>query len=195
MIYTEYLKKMLDDKVLQIQQGMIGTIESFDRQTMRADVLPIIAQRNDDGDLQQYPVLPRIPVGLIWAGGFYLCPDYKKGDLVWITFATRDIDEPMRENVKEESKKVFGLENACVICSVAKTNRTMPTEFSESGLLIGHEDGNAYIRFEDDKIVMVFGTREITFDANGIKSDSGIIFHTLDGHFHSSFGTPPTPNT
>ena len=41
--FPEALKQKISDEVNRVQQGLVGVIENFNKQTMRADVRPLIA--------------------------------------------------------------------------------------------------------------------------------------------------------
>src|SRR5688572_5336912 len=74
-----------------IQIGMVGQIFNFDRKKMRADAKPLLKISNAQNQSEQLPNLSKIPVQLLWSNGYYIRPDYRDGDLVWITFATHSI--------------------------------------------------------------------------------------------------------
>ena len=91
---------------------------------------------------------------------------------------------------------MFDLASASVVCGLAPEAWTPPAEFgTEDGLLIGSQDGTAYILFESGKITMKFGTTTIECDATNVKQTVSGVFTTLRLHTHAGVGLPPTPNT
>jgi len=54
---------------------------------------------------------------------------------------------------------MFSLENACVISGLSKNNFGAPVAFNqESGLIIGHKDGNAVIKLDSGQVTIDLGT-------------------------------------
>jgi len=211
--FTNFLKKLVDDKAEDIQQGMIAEILSFDKEKFRADIQPQLTVGESGSEL--IAAIPDVPVQALYAGGYYIRPEYKPGDLVWVAFATHDTDAALDGNVRPASPKTFGLENAVVIGGVLPSSFTPPPEFgSESGLLIGEESGNAFMKFGASDITFKLGTLEVKIDASGIEVKDGAnkteisagdvkgtkagVFTTLKAHQHPTAATgppsPPLPN-
>jgi hypothetical protein len=186
--------------------GCIGRIESHDTTTMRADVKPLLKYTaSGETTERDYKVLPDIPVLFLYAGGFYIRPKYKKGDLVWVTFATHEIKQGLKGRSDSTGGRLFSMENAAVEHGIAKTGWRAPSQFSEAGLLIGHEDGNLYFQITEDK-VKVKGDFEIDGDlktTGKIEADGEIAAMNqtpatavkLSTHKHSYTDTPAGPAT
>jgi hypothetical protein len=197
MDWTDYIEELIQSRIERIEQGLVCKIQSFDKQAMRADVVPFIQEKRE-GQLENYPTLPGVPVAYLFSGEFYIRPHYLPDDLVWVTFATRDIESSLRETVAEESPKRFDLENACVIGGVAPTGFTAPDEFSEDGLLIGHTGGDAYIQFESDKMTALFdaGSKKVELSDGGMRFFNGSVWTNFMTHVHPTAATgPPSPPT
>lgn len=194
--FAEMMERKIEKETLRIQQGLVAKIVKFDKQAMRADVQPIIAEPPDgSADPEPYPILPDLPVGFIWDGAFYIRPDYQDDTMVWVTFSTRDIDEPLKDNTVEESKRVFDLSSAMVVCGLAPTDWTPPTEFSDAGLIMGHKDGAAYIQFGSSVITGIFGTKKVEWSNGGMRFFNGAVWTNFMTHTHAGVGLPPTPGT
>ena len=191
---AQFLRDLFKHNLSDIKQGMVCLIESFDGERMRADVKPLMKIKGDTKE-EDLPILPDIPVCLINGGADYMRPDYSKGDMVWVTFATNDIDNSLEGSTRTESGKLFDLANASVVCGVAEEGWSHPTEFSKPGLLMGRKDGSAYIQFTSGKITMYFGSNKVEFDNAGVKATVAGQFYTLKNHIHAGPGVPPTPNT
>jgi len=152
MSFVGFLEEFVDRKISEIQQGMICKIDKFDKKKMKADVKPLYKETNEIDEEVDLPVIPDIPVMFIKCGDYYIRPDYKKDDLVWVGFATYDIEDALCEDEKSLSKKMNNLENACVLGGIAKTDWQNPDNFDNDGLLIGHKDGTMYINLTDSNI-------------------------------------------
>lgn len=189
--FAEVVKAKIAAEVKGVQQGLVCLIDRFDKQTMRADVRPLQANPPVGNSLPEpYPILPNLPVQFLFAGDFYIRPDYQAGDMVWVTFATHDVDNSLREDTLEESKRVFDLSSASVSHAVAPTDWTSPTEFSGAGLLIGHKDGDAYLQFEDDKVTAFFqaGARKVEWSNGGMRFWNGSVWTNFMTHTHNETG-------
>lgn len=200
--FSGVVKDMVNLQVKQAQQGMVCVIDTFDKQTMRADVRPLVAEPPVGNSVPApLPILPNLPVQFLFAGSFYIRPDYAVGDMVWVTFATHDIDSSLEGSTLEESKRVFDLSSASVAYAVAPTGWTAPAEFgTDDGLLIGHKDGNAYLRFEDDKVTAFFqgGARKVEWSSGGMRFWNGAVWTNFMTHKHVETGAStlaPTAGT
>lgn len=175
MSFSELLNDKLQDFGKSIQLGLICKVEKFDKEKMIADVEPLLKSKDDDEIETALPIIPDIPVCFINAGGFYVRPEYKRGDLVWVSFSTHDIADALNEYTRAASKKIFSIENACLICGIASKSFINPAEFAnKDGLLIGHKDGKAYIQFKDDEIIFNIGADVVKFTKIGIETKQGI---------------------
>jgi len=149
MSFTEYIEDVIDLKMSEVQLGMIGKIEKFDASKMRADVKPLLKIKNALEEEIELPILIDLPVLFHTGGGFFIKPNYSNGDLVWIGFATHDIEDALNNYSRSASAKMFELHNACVLGGIKKNNAVMPDLLTEDGLTIGHEDGYGIICKDD----------------------------------------------
>ncbi len=197
------LKDSFNSFVKQIQIGLPCKITKFDKEKMRADVQPYLKQSyTDDTGVTtetQYPIIPDVPVMFILSGNYYIRPEYKPNDMVWVGFSSRNIDTSLDEYSRAETEALFSMENACVLGSIVSNKFTPPAEFStEEGLIIGEKNGNSYIVFEADNVTFKFvgGTIETKFDSQGMSyGTGGSTLHTLQLHTHPTTGGPGQPTS
>lgn len=149
--FTDFVEGAIEDKLLEVYQGFIGKIESFDKKKMRADVLPLLKSESEEGEFP-YPVIAGVPVHFLFAGGFYIRPEYKKGDFVWLTWSTYDYDDALDELVRVETEKKFNMGSVAVAGGISTNKFKPPDHFNSEGLLLGHIDGNNKIQLLKDKI-------------------------------------------
>ncbi len=141
--------------------GKICTIETFDREKMRANVKPLGKRRVGDS-VQEWSIVANIPVQFEFTEtGEATRSDYSRGDMVYVTWANRDIKGPLRGEDNEESATLFSAENACVIGAVLKTGKTPPAHFSNRGTLIG--SAGAYTQYFNNKIKLGSATASQPF--------------------------------
>ncbi len=216
---AQLIKDYVDARLREVLIGCIGVIERHDTLTMRADVRPLV-QYTPTGAItpENFAVLGDIPVQFLFSGGYYIRPEYVRGDIVWVTFATYDITQALKGMNDSDESHPFSRENASVQFGLAKTGWVPPVDFSESGLLVGHKDGGSLLHCMESEIrmratkVSVTGSLEVLgeISATGnIDSDMEITalksstMVTLSGHTHPYTDTPagpavtspPTPGT
>ncbi len=178
---TNFLQDLLHDKMNDIKISMVGKIEAFDKEKMRADVTPLLKKKVGDVEVE-YTLLKQVPVTFLLAGDYYIRPEYKQGDLVQILFSTNDIAQALNANKAVESKKIFTPENAFIIGGIAKTGWTHPSEFSDKeGLIIGHKDGQAYTQYCDKNILFMLEGVEMKVTKETIEMAGNTIKLTSSG--------------
>ncbi len=201
------LEDLLDSRLRAVLVGCIARIEKHDLATMRADVKPLLRfTATGETKASEYAVIPGIPVQFIFAGGFFIRPEYKAGDLVWVSFSTHDIGSGLYGEIDSDDGAIFSKESAAVVSGIAPTKWEAPADISEPGLLIGHADGATLIQLTADKI-KIKGPVEITGDVKvtgemGVSGEVKAMSETapvgLSTHTHPTGvgpSGPSNPNT
>jgi len=174
--FIDLLQKQLDKRLGEILIGAVCSIEKFDGAKMLADVKPLLSRTKPDKSETDFPLLVNVPVNMIACGDYVIRPEYKQGDLVWVSFATYDISRPIRSQKATTGGGKFGLQNAYVVGSVMPFDATLPAAMaSKSGLLIGHKSGGAIQQVLPDQFIFHFGTEKTIIDAGGVKSSGDFI--------------------
>lgn len=165
-----------DKRSRNIIIGCIGRIESFDNKKMRADVQPLLEYTvSGESSATKFAVIGDIPVQFLSAGGYYIRPDYAKGDLVWVTYATFSIEHGLSNSFDNTSGSIFSRENASVANGIAKENWSAPAAFNDPGLLIGHKDGT-FIHIKPDEVkIKDKNGNEIKMNSEGININNGAL--------------------
>lgn len=143
-LFEDYMNKTLSGVLL----GCIGRIESHDVLTMRAVVTPLLRYKDEISDTtKKYEPIPDVPVQMIYAGGYYIRPEYVSGDLVWLSFSTYETSSGTRGNYADTDGAMFP-RSACSVVNGILPKTTIPTlGFLESGLCGGHIDGAFSFQF------------------------------------------------
>lgn len=150
----ELFNRFWDKRSRDIIIGCIGLIETFDNEKMRADVQPLLEYTaSGSSSSTKFAVIGDIPVQFLFSGGYYIRPDYVKGDLVWISYATFSIESALIKSFDNTSESIFSRENASVSHGIAAENWTAPGAFAKSGLLIGHRDGGVTLQITESDII------------------------------------------
>jgi len=179
--FVGFIKDYFEDTMSNIDFGMLARVETFDSKKMRADLVPLVKKKSGDQEIE-YALIKDIPVSFMLTGGFYIRPDYQKGDLVFVACVTHDIDEALRGG-KSLAYGRISSENSFVIGGIAPTGWAFPSEFdTDEGLLIGHRDGSAYMQFCSSSIIHKFGEQDcLTLNKDGIEMHGNIIKMTDAG--------------
>ncbi len=152
--------------------SVIGRIEKFDGEKMRADVLPLLYIEKETEKVP-FSVVPSVPVQFLYAGGYYIRPEYKKGDLVWLSYATFPIENQLKNKSESTDTMTNPGNSLSVVQGLAPSTFSAPAEFAEPGMIIGHESGNAYLAFGTDAFLFKYGTTEILLGSEGITLSIG----------------------
>ncbi|ASP42608.1 hypothetical protein AMR47_16885 [Leptospira interrogans] len=155
----------IQNNVSKIQIGLPGIIESFQPQDMTANVRIPLKMEDVSGQEWSFPVLSGIRVGTYWAGDFYIKPDYKRGDKVWISFTTHDISDAIRGIESVASDSLFDLQSACVISGYKGKADIPATTSNLPGLIIAHKEGKSLIQLDGDRIKIQGGIADLTESA------------------------------
>ncbi|MEW6525092.1 MAG: Gp138 family membrane-puncturing spike protein [Spirochaetota bacterium] len=201
---AEFIKLFEDfwnNRAKEIIIGAIGRIESHNLATMRADVTPLLYfTPQGTTSPRNFTVIANVPVLFIWAGGYYIRPEYKRGDLVWLSFATFDISKGLSGQADAADGAMFRRESAAVVGGIAKNSWQKPSDITKPGLLVGHKDGNVLLQITDSKII-IKGDIEITGNlwASGeITAKKTTMPVNLSTHTHPTGvgpSGPPNPGT
>lgn len=165
MNLDEVILAAMKKSLSRVQVGLPGIIDSFNPNEMTANVRIPFKQKDGYGDEKPFPILSNIRVGTLWAGDFYVKPDYKRGDNVWISFSTHDTSDAIRGVSSVVSDSLFDLQSACIVCGY-KSDTEMPALTSNlSGLLMGNKEGKSFIQFDNDTIKIQGGLIDLSESA------------------------------
>jgi len=89
---AELLEQAIESKLADVRVSMPGYIENYDPDKLIADVRPALKKQYTDGDIQDLPVIPSVPV--VWQSGTdsALVMPLKRGDPVLLVFSERSLD-------------------------------------------------------------------------------------------------------
>lgn len=180
MSLAELIDKAIDNKIKQIPQTLVCTVETFDKEKLRAKVQPLYRSVFNGVEIP-YPVLSNIPVLCpVLGNDVSIRPDYKKGDLVLVVCSTFNFDTQMHGQSSAESDGLFGKENAVLIGGLAKTGWTEPDKYSEDGIILNYK--NLYSLIINDQGITV----------SGVAGSFNLFAHTHTSSAPGSQTSPPT---
>ncbi len=157
------LAKLLDDltknRLSEILIGCPAMIQSYSKSKATASV-KLLLKKKKQFEFLPFPVLSDIPVNINYSGGFFISPDYKTGDIVWMTFATHSIQNSLLGQSDETSSSGFNIHDAFIVGSFKSKKNLKPKLISllgKEGIVLGHEDGDAFINIKKDEIIFQVG--------------------------------------
>lgn len=92
--FSDVIRTIIDQELMDLNVCLPGKVTKFNSATQYADVQIQLLQKNVDGSLVKYPVIPNVPVKFAKANGgkaFIYLP-VKVGDDVILVFSQRSLD-------------------------------------------------------------------------------------------------------
>lgn len=152
-------------KFLQNVDDMLpATVVSFDRETNRAQVQPLVMVVSTNGDRITRAQVASVPVFQIGGGGFILNFNLKPGDLGWIKANDRDISLFTQgyENSPPNTQRKHSFEDAVFFPDVMKGYTI--NEEDEENVVLQTLDGSQRVSIWSDR-VKITSDNQITLDA------------------------------
>lgn len=164
-----FFYKLSNGIINGINNCMLGKIDNFNSKTMKADIMPLVKKRYENGEVENVSLLIEVPVSAMKAGPFVIRPPYRKGDIVLVVFADSDIENALLSGdvSKPNSTRKHSLDDAIVVGGVMPFTNTLPEEHSKD-LIIGNEDFSTKIVLKEAGGILFESDKEIT-----IKGPSG----------------------
>lgn len=185
--FREFVNEMAGEQVEGVHTSAIARIETFDPETMKADVT--LVQSGEE--------VFEVPVSFISAGEFFIRPPYKKGELVMVVFAESSIDEVITtgEQRKARAKDKHNISDAMVIQGVKPFNAKLPFQHSDD-LVIAKRDYSSKIVLKKNGEVVIESNSNIYL---GDGASEGVplgdqLKAWLDSHTHPISWTDPAGN-
>ena len=153
------LEDLLADKMSEIMTSVPARIESYNSLENTASVQPLL-QSKKNSKVSKLPVLANVPCEMYYRSGFLITNDYKKGDLVRLSFCTHSIQKAITGQLDTSTKAPFNPSDCFVSASYISKSNINPNRtqlMSKDGLVIGHEDGGAFIHIKKNEIIFQVG--------------------------------------
>ena len=191
---AELLRAAVREGLAQVHTAIPGIVESYDPEKQTAEVRPAVGRPyvNLDGSegLDEYPVLPNVPVGFPRGGGYFMTLPLQKGDAVLLIFSEQSIDSWSESDGKNQVDPIdfrrFDLSDAFAIPGGNTVSRALGDAVA-SGLVLGQENGHQ-IRFTGDSVDVTTGGGESAADfvalAAKVQTALDKIQQTFDAHLH-----------
>lgn len=190
----EFMKNLSGNIAGGINSCMMGKIEKFNGETMKADLVPLVRVKNKSGELENISMLIEVPVSFIKAGPFIIRPPYKKGDIVLVVFADSDIENVLLsgEVSNPNSTRKHSLDDAIVVNSIMPFTTTLPEKHLDD-LIIAKDDFSTKLVLKENGEIIVQGGKVFLGNESAIEGvPLGNKLKTwLDSHTHPYSWTDP----
>lgn len=164
--FHSLLRRIAQDIVSEVRVAMICRVESFDQAKLTATIQPLGKVRADNRDYD-LPTLPDVPIATIYGGGFWVRPQFEKGDLVVCLFSAHELTGAIKGQATRLSASTHELSYAVIVAGIPNQIATEPKWGTESGFLIGHTSGDPLLKMDEGKITAK--TTEFFVDAQTVK--------------------------
>jgi hypothetical protein len=202
---SKFIRDLIDHELQKVELGFVAEIVDFDKTNMRAEIKPLLRSiteedGRDNPKFLDIPNIDNVPVELIYAGGFYIRPVYKKGDQIMCACTASaletTINEGQRSNMLGDR---FSLNFCRVTGSVVPDTFTAPATWAtKNGLLIG-KGATPVLEVADDGFkftgdVEIEGKLEVDGDIEATGDvKAGLISLLTHTHISAAPGSPTGP--
>lgn len=207
MQFEMFLNDLIASKLEAVEMSFVAKILTFNKAKMTASIRPMLfgafsASESEKPTVVNVPDMQNIPVELLYAGGAYIRPDYKNGDLVRVSCYASAVSPVINGGVRSNSKALrFQLNSCTVSCGLVPKSATVPSTWAEkSGLLIGK--GDVCISFDEQSVVIdgnlnvdgnITATGDIEATGDVKAGPISLLNHTHTSGTAASPTSPPLP--
>jgi hypothetical protein len=157
--FARLLEDLLADRFSEILVSVPAVIESYNSLTNKASVQPLL-RSTKDSKTAKFAIISNVTCAIYYQNSFLINNNFKKGDLVLLSFPAHSIDKAMQGHFDVTSSAPFNPSNCIVIGSYISDTNINPSRnelLSKDGLIMGHESGDAFIQIKEDEIVFQVG--------------------------------------
>lgn len=180
-------------KEMQSQDGMMPyEVVSYDRATNRATLRPLIQMLGSDGEKVDRAQIASIRVLQPGNGAFSMSLPIKPGDKGWLLAADRDLSLFQQDLDKQDvpnTARMKSFQDGIFMPDAMKMGDVPGGE--GDNVVIGANDGSAYISFNGGEINLVCGGNRLTLSGSGL-SMNGINIGDTHTHGGVVIGTDDT---
>lgn len=142
----EAMESVVNSELVALHVSLPGRVERYDHTKQQADVKPLLKKRLLDGTVEEYPIVPNVPVMWPRTADFVLAAPLSRGDQVLLVFVERSLDEWLSEGGTPApvDRRKFNLSDAVAIPGLYSFKQTSPADTSE----------DAVMQFKGSKVTM-----------------------------------------
>lgn len=191
---VKFLDGFIDEILYNLHTCMPARIETFDPETMKAEVVPLFKKKFKGVGAMTMPKIVEVPVAFLRAGGFIIRPPLKKDDMVLLLFSDRALDAVINTGEEADPGHVrkHALDDAIVIAGLLPFVDKLPGEYA-TDLVIAKEDFSARIIIKENSDIIAETDGNIYLGsavaAEGVPLGDSLK-DWLDGHTHPDTSAP-----
>lgn len=148
--FVQQLADSMNETVRNMHTCLPGRIDSYDPETGRAQVTPVMKMKTPRGDRIQYPQISGVPVVMAQTQGAVLAHPIKKGDSCLIVIAEQALDLWMYGK-DTDTDLAFDLTNAVCIPGLFVMPHAAVKEACRTDSII-LQNGNVKLTVADDRV-------------------------------------------
>lgn len=177
-------KKLIQDKINEINTLFPAIVESYDVQTGKITVLPKTQFINNDGEYQDRALLFECPTSYIKAQSFYLRIPYQKGDIVYVGCSQDSLNTLLKDGNTNASSidgvRRYRLTDAVIIGGLMQdTEKTMTSEFPRDFVIQNRVNDDIIVLKENGGMYCRTGTK-FQIDATDVEINSSTMTMNVD---------------
>lgn len=183
---VEVIRAALDYALADVHVAMPGRVVKYEAALQAADVQPLLKRTtiNDDAseEVEEIPVLPRVPVVFPRAGGYFLSFPVVPGDSVLLVFNDRSIDNYSASSgaapVDPVDLRKHDISDAVALVGFGPFAKAIKGDVS-SGAVFGKE-GGAQVRAKGQTIEITTAGASAASDFVAMSAKVDAIFTLID---------------
>lgn len=195
----EVIRRALQRNLDQLHTAMPGVVVSYDATSQTADIRPAIKDvyRDKDGvrQVEDLPILPKVPVLFPRGGGFHLSFPLTAGDGVLLIFSEVSIDR-WRESSQVTDPgdlRRHGLSGAVAIPGVGPADSAL-NDASASDLVLGKDGQEGKVVVKNDSVEIAGGADFVAL-AQKVLTELQAVKTAYDSHTHLYLPGPGASTT
>lgn len=148
------LQAIIAAELAEIQTAMPAKVERYQHDPPMVDVTPVLKRvflDDDDQEVEvEYPVITNVPVAFPRGGGFTATWPLKKGDPVWLVFASRSLDSYLETDgtqlVDPQDARRHDISDAIAIPAGGTYKNAQPAHAED--VVVGFENGTVELHIQ-----------------------------------------------
>jgi len=177
--YSGMIRFVLTKWLQKTDDMLPAVVVSYNRQTNRATVQPLISIVDTNNNLIQRGVIASVPVLQIGGGGFVLSCPLNAGDLGWIKASDRDISLFIQsfQNSPPNTARLHSFEDGMFIPDTMFKNVVINSE-DEGNIVLQTTDGTVRVAIWPNKVKVTAPEVDIVAPVVDIKASTSITLDT-----------------
>lgn len=168
IVTTDILEEKILSALQSVHSGMIAEIDVYSKETGKAKVIPY-AKTDTAKGYKRYPAV-NLPVMESLGGGFRLIPNYKKGDIVYLSPGMISTANSLKGQVEPDFTRLHSLENMVITGAFDRHPISRNPADMQDGIVIMNDAGLTFIMKENSVEISAGGNVQQTILGEDLKT-------------------------